>query len=1061
MLYRILLTFIVSILFFISDHSSLFAQGEYKKYMYDSDVNFYDVCRMAEDYFSTIDRHKKGSGWNEFMRWKNENEAKFFPSGNRKNIDYYQASKVYQQFKSQIQSRIADPAWTELGPDRVNKITQGYNSGIGRIESFAVHPTDANRLYLGSRSGGFWKTLDGGLTWKNTTDFLVASGVNTISIAPDNPNNILINVRNAQNGYTHGIYSSTDGGNTWTQTILNPANKFGGLASNLSVSVIKHHPKIKGLIFIGTSAGLYRTTDNLISVKSVLAGNFTEIEFHPTDPKTIYFINTNPSVANSITISNDEGLSFIQSAPLPGVNGISGFLDVTPAKANNVYFANGAGVYKSNNKGLNFIRVGGMSNNGVGNFAVSDIDTLNMISGYLNLEGSNDGGKTFSEINTWSSTNPDSKYTHADLRAAECIKGVFYIGTDGYFCSTSDFGGSWRRLNAGTGVREFYRLGISQSNKWAHIAGSQDNGTSILTIDGWNEWNGGDGMEAIIYPNNPKYMVGSWQYGSRQITSDGGASRTGSDNPQGGSNHADWIAPMMYDPSDHDLIYHFSDSMFVSDKFGRSGSWTYVSNPGVGTLHQAAIAENNSDIIAVSRNNNLRLSTDHGITWKSINAGLPGSYIEDIAFDPKRDSTIIVCYGTYENNSQKIFITKNLGLTWQNISYNLNNMPLRSVAIDHSANANIYVGAEIGLYVKPMNGNTWRLYNTNLPNTTVRELDIHYGSNTLKAVTWGRGMWEVPLIDRQDFPKIESVTTSTEIVPGIPIPQNKNMIIYASIPIRDSISRSYLLWSVNNKSLNNKIPMHYDSASIWRSESAIPTQQINAAIYYKIIAVGSHLDSSETYTYMYRQGACTPSTTTNTLRACSSAVVYNDTIYNSKTIIKTFKDRYNCDSTIRINVIIEPKANLNILTESDQLRTVETGATSYQWLDCNDNFNPISGQKTNILSIKKSGIYAVEIQKKSCRDTSSCVPLIITDINLEKSNEVILSPNPNDGIFMIQGIESAKYADIIIYNLDGKKLFQQCNITNGLKLYPQLSSGIYSVRVNNGTNTSIHKLHIR
>ena len=70
---------------------------------------------------------------------------------------------------------------------------------------------------------GFWKTTNGGGEWTgNSTDFLPATGVNTFSVKPDNPNHILINLRNARNGYSHGVYRSTDGGTTFSETLFNP-----------------------------------------------------------------------------------------------------------------------------------------------------------------------------------------------------------------------------------------------------------------------------------------------------------------------------------------------------------------------------------------------------------------------------------------------------------------------------------------------------------------------------------------------------------------------------------------------------------------------------------------------------------------------------------------------------------------------------------------------------------------------------------------------------------------------------------------------------------------------
>jgi len=55
-------------------------------------------------------------------------------------------------------------------------------------------------------------------------------------------------------------------------------------------------------------------------------------------------------------------------------------------------------------------------------------------------------------------------------------------------------------------------------------------------------------------------------------------------------------------------------------------------------------------------------------------------------------------------------------------------MPIHSVVIDHTDFSNIYIGAEIGVFTMPMSGNSWSLYNPNLPNCTVEELEIVYGS---------------------------------------------------------------------------------------------------------------------------------------------------------------------------------------------------------------------------------------------------------------------------------------------------------------------------------------------
>ena len=178
-------------------------------------------------------------------------------------------------------------------------------------------------------------------------------------------------------------------------------------------------------------------------------------------------------------------------------------------------------------------------------------------------------------------------------------------------------------------------------------------------------------------------------------------------------------------------------------------------------ISKAAIAENNSNILVVSNYNGVEKSIDGGYTYTDIKENLPNAYITDIAFDPNDDNVIVVTYGTYSFDNNKVFITTNQGTSWQNITYNLGNMPVRSVVIDHTDASTIYLGTEIGVYKKAMSENTWSSHSENLPNMTVMELEIMYGSNTLRAATWGRGLWEFSLNGREDFPAILTTNIRT------------------------------------------------------------------------------------------------------------------------------------------------------------------------------------------------------------------------------------------------------------------------------------------------------------
>jgi hypothetical protein len=127
--------------------------------------------------------------------------------------------------------------WRAIGPDQ--------NIG-GRILSIAIDPQNGNNIFIGSASGGIWKSTTGGvgaIAWKPVRTGFPVLGVASIIINPVNPkiiyagtgevyrsdtSNIGFNVWKARGTYGVGILKSIDGGTSWAQ-ILNRrlSNLFG------------------------------------------------------------------------------------------------------------------------------------------------------------------------------------------------------------------------------------------------------------------------------------------------------------------------------------------------------------------------------------------------------------------------------------------------------------------------------------------------------------------------------------------------------------------------------------------------------------------------------------------------------------------------------------------------------------------------------------------------------------------------------------------------------------------------------------------------------------------
>ena len=100
--------------------------------------------------------------------------------------------------------------WRNIGPVNMS----------GRVADVEGIPGNPNVLYVGSASGGVWKTVDGGLTFKPLFDEQPIASIGDLALAPSNPDVIYVgsgeaNARNSVS-FGNGVYKSTDGGQSWT-----------------------------------------------------------------------------------------------------------------------------------------------------------------------------------------------------------------------------------------------------------------------------------------------------------------------------------------------------------------------------------------------------------------------------------------------------------------------------------------------------------------------------------------------------------------------------------------------------------------------------------------------------------------------------------------------------------------------------------------------------------------------------------------------------------------------------------------------------------------------------
>jgi len=166
----------------------------------------------------------------------------------------------------------------------------------GRVTSIDVHPADASTFYVGTASGGLWKTTNGGINFKPMFDDQDVASIGAVAVDPGNPDVIWVgtgegNPRNSLNG-GFGIYKSLDGGRTWTLL---------GLEKTRHIHRIIVHPTNPNVVYVGAigspwgphpERGVYKTSDGGKSWKQILFANeltgVADMVMDPSNPDKLF-----------------------------------------------------------------------------------------------------------------------------------------------------------------------------------------------------------------------------------------------------------------------------------------------------------------------------------------------------------------------------------------------------------------------------------------------------------------------------------------------------------------------------------------------------------------------------------------------------------------------------------------------------------------------------------------------------------------------------------------------------------------------------------------------------
>ena len=486
----------------------------------------------------------------------------------------------------------------------------------GRVTSIDVVTKDPDIMYVGTASGGLWKSTSGGIKWDPVFDDQVTASIGAVAIQQSNPSVIWAgtgegNPRNSLNG-GYGIFKSLDGGRNWTRM---------GLEKTRHIHRVIIHPDDPDIVYVAAigspwgaheERGVYKTTDGGETWNKILYNNeltgAADLVMDPNNPNKLiaamwehkrdpWFFNSGGE-GSGLYITHDGGKTWQEKTSKDGLpEGNLGRigLAIAPSNSEIVYAlveSKKNALYKSEDGGFTWKMINDKDEIGNRPFYYSDIfvdpqnsNRLYSVFTYVNV--SDDGGKSFTELmpayGVDNGIHPDH---HAFWIHPE--DGSFMMdGNDGGLNITRDSGKTWRFV-ANLPVAQFYHIAVDNEFPYNVYGGMQDNGSwrgpaYIWKSQGirnsyWQEISFGDGFDVVPDRDDSRYGWSMSQQGyvSRydHITGNNFTVKPTHPDPEV-KLRFNWNSAINIDPFDNSTIYF--GSQFVHKSTDKGLTWEVIS----------------------------------------------------------------------------------------------------------------------------------------------------------------------------------------------------------------------------------------------------------------------------------------------------------------------------------------------------------------------------------------------------------------------------------------------------------------------------------------------------
>ncbi len=565
----------------------------------------------------------------------------------------------------------------------------------GRVAAIdAVREGSRLTVFIGAASGGVWKSVNGGTTFKPVFDKEPVQSIGAVTIDPKNPKTVWVGTGEAwtRNSVSigDGVYKSVDGGESWTNTGLGGTERIVKILVDPTKTDTVYACAPGKLWSDSDERGVYRTTDGGKTWTKILKGGnlstgCSMISMDKQNPSTLFAgmwdfrrkgwtfrsggDGPDAPSASGLLKSTDGGTTWTDldeksAKGLPPKPWGRVAVTIAPGKPNVVYaFIEAAipknGLYRSDDGGATWQALD-RSQWMVWRpfyFASLIVDPKNENKLYkpdLTLIASTDGGKSFSQVG--GGAHGDFHDVWIDPDNTDHL----IAGDDGGVWYSYDGANTWWKAE-NLPISQFYHVSVDMDMPYNVYGGLQDNSSWVgasaypggIANAQWENMYGGDGFWMFADTSDPTYIYAEAQGGNiGRVNRKTHESRDIQPLPgyKEGKLRYNWNTPIHLSPTQKGTVYIGAQFLFRTRDHGQT--WQRIS-PDLTTNDPEKQKQEQSG----------------GVTIDNSSAEMHET-IYAIAESPKDPNLIWV--GTDDGNLQ---ISRDAGKSWKNVVGNVQGLP--------------------------------------------------------------------------------------------------------------------------------------------------------------------------------------------------------------------------------------------------------------------------------------------------------------------------------------------------------------------------------------------------